>query len=149
MAYRHRSAKQVMKKNQLLHALAQHSAHLQALQEEVSMALLQCGLPSESISVIRYQSGILKLQLPNQSLATRFRFMEPKLLVSLKQRLAFSHLEKIVVRVASAQQQSKSESRKVERLSNENAQLIGQTACQCDDEKLKAALKRLSRNIQS
>ena len=144
--YRHRSVGRLMGEHKLLQALSQHSAYLSDLEAKVKAVLSQVGGVNLAVSVIRYQSGVLKLQLANQACATRFRFLEAQLVPLLKELPEFAHLERLVVRVSRASQEVKTVARRAKPLSEENAGMFKGSADLCEDPDLKASLLRLSKH---
>lgn len=98
----HQAVTQVLQAGGLLNALRQHSLYLSQLQDTIRYSIHILAAIDLPVAVSRYESGLLKLYVPNQSQATRLRFLETELVRFLRQQVVFQHLEKIVVRVEQA-----------------------------------------------
>jgi hypothetical protein len=99
LGWSHKAVDHVLQNHDLLQALKQHSVYLCQLQALVSAVLRDLTNLDLPINVSRYESGLLKLYVPNASTATRLRFLQQNLLTALTAHSAFNHLVKIVVRV--------------------------------------------------
>jgi hypothetical protein len=147
LGWSHKAVDHVLQNDGLLQALKQHSYYLRQLQAVVSAVLRDLTNMDLPIDVSRYESGLLKLYVPNASTATRLRFLQQNLLTALAATSAFSHLVKIVVRVDPAISPVSS---------NIPIQHVSSLTCRNpsmnvldmsnDDQQLRASLQRLARH---
>ncbi len=145
VGWSHKTVERVLQNNGLLQALKQHSTYLYQLRCLVSVTLqglTQANLP---VDVSRYESGILKLYVPNPSIATRLRFLEKDLFAALTAHSVFCNLVKIMVRVNQSLMPTFSPcSVIIPAHSSCHAKLLLESG---DDQQLQAALQRLSRHV--
>lgn len=102
LGWRHKTVGHVLQADALLQALKQHSLYLLQLQTLVSDVLRGLTHLDLSVQVSRYESGLLKLYVPNAATATRLRFLQQPLMTQLTAYSALANLIKIVIRVEQA-----------------------------------------------
>ena len=142
----HKTVEHVLQNDGLLQALKQHSLYLRQLQgveNDVLRDLTNMQLPVE---VSRYESGLLKLYVPNAAMATRLRFLQNQLLTVLTAQSAFVHLIKIVVRVDQTIVAVPSPRYAINRSTNFDHHLVTEADPNGEDQRLLASLQRLARH---
>jgi hypothetical protein len=146
----HKEVGRVLQDDALLQALKQHSLYLRQLQSAVSstlQALTQVSLP---VDVSRYESGVLKLYVPNPAIATRLRFLQQDLLNALIAHEAFRYLVKIMVKIepSVAANLSAPSAPRLRSASKNSAIFLQGNLIDNEDQQLSDALQRLARHCR-
>ncbi len=136
-----RSLAQITSKTHDLNRLFRKADAISKLDSELDNAL-----PSSlkgKFKIAGYKDGILKLVVHSAAPATRLKFAQNELIDKLRVNSVLKELKSITIKVRPARYKKKL-IRKLQLLSNENAQLLTEEAGQTKDKDLRDVLLRLA-----
>lgn len=136
-----RSLAQITRKTHDLNRLFRKADAISKLDKELDDALPESLKGKFKIS--GYKDGVLKLFVHSATSATRLKFAQSDLINKLRLNPILRELQSITIKVRPARYQKKL-IRKLQRLSNENAQLLTEEAGQTKDKDLRDVLLRLA-----
>ena len=111
-----------------------------------AISKLDNALPSSlkgKFKIAGYKDGVLKLVVHSAASATRLKFAQSELINKLRGNPVLRELQSITIKIRPARYKKKL-IRKVQLLSNENAQLLTEEAGQTKDKDLRDVLLRLA-----
>lgn len=127
-------------------SLTEKSRQTDELQRAVQRLLPS--MLADYCQVRSYERGVLALNASTGSAATQLRFLAQQILPRLRKITLFKDLEKITIRVQTAEPlQLRHQTRAVEPISQANQQLIRDTADSISDPNLADSLRRLAMTL--
>lgn len=136
-----RSLAQITSKTYDLNRLFRKADAISKLDKELDAALPESLKGKFKIS--GYKEGVLKLVVHSAASATRLKFAQAELISKLRLNPILKDLKSISIKIRPARYKKKLV-RKLQLLSNENAQLLTEEAGQTKDEALRDVLLRLA-----
>ncbi|WP_250656840.1 DciA family protein [Alkalimarinus coralli] len=136
-----RSLAQITRKTHDLNRLFRKADAISKLNKELDQALPESLKGQFKIS--GYKDRVLKLVVHSAALATRLKFTQAQLIQKLRANPVLKELQSITIKVRPSRHKKKLV-RKLQPISNENAQLLKEEAGQTEDIDLKNVLLKLA-----